>query len=124
MFWENEHVELKSTQRLEKYLNRRMVGDQKGLCIKVGKLVLNHNDIAPRNIIWMPDGSICLIDWAHAGYYPQVVEIVVLGFNTQAGKDLKFTTKLRDKLGPLTAQEEEEVNMLEVAWFNGHRYRM
>lgn len=124
LFWENEEVELRSTSRLEEYLNRRMVGDQKGLCIEVGKLVLNHNDIAPRNIIWMPDGSICLIDWSDAGYYPQLLELAVLRFNTQDGKDLKFTEKLTTELGPLTASEETNLDLWNMAWFNSHRYVM
>lgn len=124
LFWENEEIELRSALRLEEYLNRRMIGDQKGLYIKVGKLVLNHNDIAPRNIIWMPDGSICLIDWSHAGYYPQLLELVILGFNTQEGKDLGFTEKLRIKLGSLTAREEEDLTLLKMAWFNSHQYEM
>lgn len=125
LFWENEYVELGSTERLQMYVNRRMFGKHKGHFLKFEKLVVNHNDIAPRNIIWMPDGRICLIDWAHAGYYPWLLEIAVLDFNTQARKDAVFARKLQDELGrSLTVRERSDVGILCMAWFNGLRYAM
>ena len=125
LFWENEYVELVSPERLEMYINRRMFGKYKGHSFRVEELLLNHNDIAPRNIIWMPDGRISLIDWAHAGYYPWLLEIAILDFNTQARKDAVFARKLQDELGrSLTVRERSDVGILCMAWFNGLRYAM
>ncbi|KAG9684798.1 hypothetical protein KCU95_g12838, partial [Aureobasidium melanogenum] len=125
LWWENEHVDLKGeVARLEEYIRRRMVGKQQGWSVELGEFVLNHNDIAPRNLIWMPDGRICLIDWAHAGFYPWVLELVVLEFNTQEGKDLGFTLALSKKFEPLSEAEQKNKNSLQMAWFNSHRYSM
>ena len=38
------------------------------------ELVFCHLDIAPRNLLRQEDGSLCLIDWASAGYYPRLFE--------------------------------------------------
>ncbi|CAD0114042.1 unnamed protein product [Aureobasidium uvarum] len=125
LFWENEHVDLRGeVGRLAEYIRRRLVGGQQGWGVGLGEFVLNHNDIAPRNLIWMTDGRICLIDWAHAGFYPKLLELVVLEFNTQEGNDLGFTLALSGELGPLSNEEEREVRSLNMAWFNSHRYRM
>jgi aminoglycoside phosphotransferase (APT) family kinase protein len=121
-FWEREHVVLGNTERLERYINTRVVGPGRDLRFEVGKLVLNHNDIAPRNIIWMPDGSVCLIDWEHAGYYPWLLEIVVLDINMQQGKDEVFVKKLQIELGPLTTREQSDLDLLIMAWDKGLRF--
>ena len=124
LFWENEETKLESKSRLEEYINRRLVGEQSGRQFKVNELVMNHNDIAPRNIIWMSNRSICLLDWSSAGYYPRLLELVVLLFNTQQSKDFEFARLLQQKLGPLTCDEEKEKSMMHMAWFNSHRYKM
>lgn len=125
IFWEHEYVELGSTARLEMYISRRMTGELKGQSFEVDKLVLNHNDIAPRNIIWMPDGRICLIDWAHAGYYPRLFEMVVSLNNTEGRKDVVFAHKVQIELArSLTDREISDVNNLSHACFNGLRYAM
>ncbi|KAH9916278.1 kinase-like domain-containing protein [Epithele typhae] len=41
-----------------------------------GPLVLTHCDIAMRNVMVGDDGRVYLIDWEHAGFYPQWVEYV------------------------------------------------
>ncbi|KIM19703.1 hypothetical protein M408DRAFT_30995 [Serendipita vermifera MAFF 305830] len=33
-------------------------------------LVFTHQDLCPRNIILSKDGSLCIVDWAWAGFYP------------------------------------------------------
>ncbi|KAI8623547.1 kinase-like domain-containing protein [Xylariaceae sp. FL1651] len=35
-----------------------------------GKPVFTHGDLAPRNILYLPDGSLCIIDWETAAWYP------------------------------------------------------
>ncbi|KAH0366096.1 hypothetical protein KCU65_g5619, partial [Aureobasidium melanogenum] len=102
LWWEQEPVNLKGeVARFEKHIQNRLVGKQQGWTVELGEFALNHNDIAPRNLIWMPDGRISLIDWTHAGFYPWVLELAVLEFNTQACKDVGFTIPLIDEFEPL-----------------------
>ncbi|KAM5434563.1 hypothetical protein MferCBS31731_006665 [Microsporum ferrugineum] len=42
------------------------------------KLVLTHQDIAPRNLILDPKGKVWLIDWGDAGIYPEGFEYAAL----------------------------------------------
>ncbi|KAL3451378.1 hypothetical protein BJX65DRAFT_303958 [Aspergillus insuetus] len=41
-------------------------------------LVLCHGDISWRNIIFRDDGSLCLLAWGYAGFYPRFFEAVAL----------------------------------------------
>ncbi|KAL2794634.1 kinase-like domain-containing protein [Aspergillus keveii] len=41
-------------------------------------LVLCHGDICRRNLILREDGSLCLLDWGYAGFYPRFFEVVAL----------------------------------------------
>ncbi|KAK5999802.1 hypothetical protein QM012_005208 [Aureobasidium pullulans] len=123
MWWENEDVNLRgSVARLAEYIKRRLKGPQQGWTFEMSEFVMNHNDIAPRNIIWLPDGRISLIDWAHAGFYPWLMELVVLEFNTQCGEDLGFTVPLSEEFEPLSEAEQKNKASLQMAWFNSHRY--
>lgn len=125
LWWEEEPVDLKGeVARFEKYIQNRLVGKQQGWTVELGEFVLNHNDIAPRNLIWMPDGRISLIDWAHAGFYPWVLELAVLEFNTQERKDVGFTFPLIDEFEPLSELDRKNKTSLQLAWFNSHRYSM
>lgn len=56
------------------------------------ELVLSHLDIAPRNIIWQDDGTIRLIDWQSAGFYPRLFEFWAQ-WNSE-GKDGPFNSLL------------------------------
>jgi serine/threonine protein kinase len=146
LFWENENVRggLRTIKRLEEFVNRRLLvsccrpspeskeqqkherqqQQMQSWKLGKGKLVLNHNDIAPRNILWMKDGGICLLDWAHAGFYPKMLEVAVLGINNGNDQDAVFAERLERMLGPFGQEEEKEVQMFRLAWFNGHRYRV
>jgi serine/threonine protein kinase len=37
--------------------------------------VLCHLDTALQNMLWLPSGKICLLDWGSAGYYPRYFEL-------------------------------------------------
>ena len=42
------------------------------------ELILCHLDIVLRNFLLLRDGSISLLDWASAGFYPRIFEECVL----------------------------------------------
>lgn len=70
------------------------------------KLVLTHQDIAPRNIILDAEGKARLIDWAFAGAYPVGFERVALfvqcryhfpEFNNEVGKFVRAYPELEEQ---------------------------
>ena len=60
---------------VERYFNSRLVNGSSQLDFGKYSAVLCHLDVAPRNILWQEDGSICLLDWEYAGFYLRVLEI-------------------------------------------------
>lgn len=75
--------------------------------------VLCHLDIAPRNIISMDNGHICLVDWASAGFYPRLLEYVSLSY-----QEANFSKMLLDALPALSTYEEEQHMTIRRALFN------
>lgn len=66
---------------------REMLKDFKRGCgFQWSKLVMCHLDIAPRNLMLLPDGSLCFLDWAFAGFYPSIFEIYTLKARYEWGK--------------------------------------
>jgi thiamine kinase-like enzyme len=80
-----------------------------------------HLDIAPRNILYLPDSSICLIDWATAGFYPRLFEVCILNINNN-GQNGKFEEMLLKNIGSLTSEEEEQMWLLIPSFQNSLRY--
>jgi serine/threonine protein kinase len=78
ILWQSDFPHFRSIQDMENWFNARLPSESKKLDLRPHKLVFNHLDIAPRNIILGPDDSICIIDWQSAGFYPQFLEIAVL----------------------------------------------
>jgi hypothetical protein len=66
----------KSMQDMETWLNLRLDLSRRKLPSELPRfslskeLVFSHMDIARRNIIITEEKDMCLIDWAHAGFYP------------------------------------------------------
>lgn len=78
-----------SKEHLETWFNRRLEISQKFQQapdtvppFHFDKLILTHLDIAPRNLIYDPEGKVWLIDWGDAGIYPDGFEVASL----QAGR--------------------------------------
>ena len=68
LMWEkNGKPIFKTVQQLEKWLNYRLPDVEDKLHLAQYPLVLCHLDLAPRNFVWLADGSLCLLDWASAG---------------------------------------------------------
>ncbi len=85
-------------------------------------LILCHLDIAPRNIIWLADGSMGLLDWESAGFYPRLFEVCVLRINF--GKDGEFSRLLLESMKALTEEEETQVELILKAFSNAQRFRL
>ena len=70
---------------------REMLKDYKrGSEYHWSKVVMCHLDVAPRNLLLLCDGSICLLDWAFAGFYPSIFEVYTLHARAEWDrKDLK-----------------------------------
>ena len=64
------------------------------------KLVMCHTDLAPRNILWLGDGQLALLDWGSAGFYPRVFE--VYAFRTRVDREAIFA-----KILPRLTQQED-----------------
>ncbi|CAJ2505427.1 Uu.00g128210.m01.CDS01 [Anthostomella pinea] len=60
--------------------------------------VFMHPDLAQRNVMVRPDGSVCIIDWEVSGWYPLYWEYL-------KGKDLHKTL-------PFLEEFEEEFNLM------------
>ncbi|GES64912.1 hypothetical protein ATEIFO6365_0009040700 [Aspergillus terreus] len=102
----------KRLDAMNEYLSRQ--GDQRRfdhLDLTPYPLVLCHGDICRRNIILEPDGSLCLVDWGFAGFYPRIFELAAISYvvqNDAAFKDPiihEFTTLLS-----LTDKEKQDID--------------
>jgi thiamine kinase-like enzyme len=105
---------------IERCLNRRLsTGNPSELDLKQQHdLVFCHLDLADRTLLFLDDGSIAILDWASAGFYPQLLEICTLFLNTTKEEDLAgFLLK-----SSLSSQGERDVNLVLEAWGNSQRY--
>ncbi|KAL4929002.1 uncharacterized protein BDV17DRAFT_291007 [Aspergillus undulatus] len=60
------------------------------------RLVLTHDDIAPRNLILRPDRKVWLIDWGDFGIYPVGMDAATLSLIRRRAPD--FTDLLLEKI--------------------------
>ena len=105
---------------IEKYYNERQLRDLTHLNLAGYPLVFCHLDIAPRNILVLEDGSLCLIDWDSAVFYPRLFERAALEMNVRKGDD--FVTKLLGLLDELDEAEKSQVQLLRRAHFLQIKY--
>lgn len=88
LFSDAEDLRFESTNTLQAWFNSRLHAHQSQLSLRNFELVLCHLDIAPRNIIWQDDGSVCLLDWASAGFYPRIFEFCAQSIVEGRGKSI------------------------------------
>lgn len=71
-----------SRNDLQRYLDMTLAYSNDKVTIDVTNMPLSlyHLNIAPRNIIVSSDGSICLLDWGCAGFYPSIFETWAIQF--------------------------------------------
>jgi thiamine kinase-like enzyme len=83
-------------------------------------LIFCHLDLADRNVLFMDDDRICIIDWESAGFFPQIFEICALRLNARKSRDL--ANSLLTCYGPLNAAEEHDIKLIMEAWKNSQLY--
>ena len=123
LYWpEDEEISFKSMSDLERYFNSRLSKSGPQLDLSNCSAVLCHLDIAPRNILRQKDGSICLLDWEFAGFYPRVLEVVMQ--RVFLGRDNGFNKILLDYTPDLTEEEEAQAELIMRAYSNNQRYHL
>lgn len=120
---------LSSMFKLNQWLNERLVldDDEMGFNFNLSDCRFCHLDLSRRNIIMCPDGSFCLLDWEHAGFYPTVFETYCLLFVRQ--HDYEFSQELLEALENLSPKVDSEdklghVQMLDRVYRNNMRYSL
>ncbi|MCJ1437623.1 hypothetical protein MMC27_007010 [Xylographa pallens] len=123
LLWpENEDLSLGTLRDVEQYFNSRLRRSDKKLAFAHSDAVLCHLDIALRNILFLADGSICLLDWQSAGFYPRLFEVCEL--RIMLGKEGNFSKLLLDHMERLSDIEEEQASVMLQAWHNQQMYHL
>jgi len=122
LLWEeNGEPVFESVKQMENWLNYRLPDVEAKLALEQYPLVLCHLDLAPRNISWLEDGSVCLVDWASAGFYPRFFEVCVLKIMEHSHDE--YETNLIQRIERLTEDEEAQILLLTHSFSNGIKYR-
>ncbi|KAJ5586713.1 kinase-like protein [Penicillium hispanicum] len=120
LFPDTEDLVFDSLDKMEKWFNSRLFAHNPKLTFQDCDLVLCHLDIAPRNILWQEDGSLCFIDWASAGFYPRLFEFCAQWIIE--GKDGTFNSILLNSMNILPDHEMAQKEPLLCAWRNIQKY--
>jgi aminoglycoside phosphotransferase (APT) family kinase protein len=120
LWQENGEPVFKTIQQMERWLNFRLPDVESKLALEQYPLVLCHLDLAPRNFISLEDGSICLVDWASAGFYPRLFEICLLKIMESTHGDYEVT--LIERAEKLTGDEQVQMLLLVRSFHNGIRH--
>jgi serine/threonine protein kinase len=118
--WLDESIAPVTISDIEDYYNKRQLKFSSKLKLKRYPLVFSHLDIAPRNIIVLNNGALCLIDWASAGFYPRLFERCALRLNIRTKGD--WNDQLLNLLDVLDQDEAVQAQLLEKAYFLGQRF--
>ncbi|KAJ5751486.1 hypothetical protein N7540_011161 [Penicillium herquei] len=110
---------ISSVQQVEDWFNSRLFPGDGEVHLDPSPLVLCHLDIAPRNLIWLDDGRVCLLDWASAGFYPRPLEFASLFF-----QEYNFSEALLNATGFGSGRDKEEQQKMCQALYNNERYSL
>ncbi|KFX94413.1 hypothetical protein O988_06322 [Pseudogymnoascus sp. VKM F-3808] len=111
--------------KLNQWMNKRLRAKEgePGFDFTASECVFYHQDLAPRNIIMRPDGSFCLIDWEHAGFYPRICAAYCIQFlRLFDGEFSHDLLEALEKLWPKTENRDELLGMLNRVYQNNLRY--
>lgn len=123
LFPDNDEFIFDTVQAMEDWINRRIFSHQSSkISLKGVELVLCHLDLAPRNLLWREDGSICFLDWASAGFYPRCFEFAAQHYLLGFEKD--FNQMLMNAMVPLSEEEESQSRGIMIARGNSERYSL
>ena len=78
-FPDNDKVPRFATKlEMQQWFSGRLLRRQlqmNALCFETSDLIFTHRDLAPRNFLWSDDGTLTLLDWMSAGFYPAEFEL-------------------------------------------------
>lgn len=121
ILWEeNGKPAFQTVHQMERWLNVRLPDVESKLALQQCPLVLCHLDLAPRNIIKLNDGSLCLLDWASAGFYPRFFEVCILKIMEYSHGN--YELDLIGRMDKLTEDEEAQMLLLVRSVDNGINY--
>ncbi|KAH8770666.1 hypothetical protein F5882DRAFT_381810 [Hyaloscypha sp. PMI_1271] len=121
LLWdENGKPVFKNMQQMEKWLNFRLPDVESKLRIMNYPLALCHLDLAPRNFVWLADGSASLLDWSSAGFYPRFFEVCMLKIMECAHGN--YELDLMAGMEKLTEDEENQMQLLQRSFYSGIKY--
>ena len=125
LLWpETNDLFISNLSDIEDWFNSRLFPAQGLRCVTLqhSKSVLCHLDIASRNLIWHDDGSVYPLDWASAGFYPQLLEFASQWITE--GKDGNFHSMLLQAMAPLSKADMEQKAPICQALYNIQRYSL
>jgi hypothetical protein len=99
----------RSIDDMNTWLNKRLALRDKSIDLTSQKLVFCHLDLSRRNMIMLPDRSICLVDFGCAGYFPRFFELVSL-FHLNP-RDAEYTEPLLQAVTKQLDLSEEEQSL-------------
>lgn len=121
LLWQdNGKPAFRTVRQMERWLNIKLPDVETKLDIQSYPLVFCHLDLAPRNILWLDDGSICLLDCESTGLYPRFFEICMLKIVEHRHSD--YETALLARTEKMTGGEEAQMLLLYRSFHNGIRY--
>lgn len=105
-----------SVTDLNDWLNRRLALRHDSVDISPCPLVLCHMDLCRRNMILGEDGTVNLLDWGHAGFFPRFYEVATLScLNPYDGDYEKPLIGAVESLLQLTEDEKRDMRMVHYA---------
>jgi hypothetical protein len=106
---------------MDKWMNKRLeVVNQQPLSLAHHPLRMCHMDLVRRNILLLPNSSLCFVDWAFAGFFPSLFEIY--NFRELLYTDKAWFQQLLDLWPKLDDYDEQTLQSLGIVASVNMRY--
>jgi len=106
----------KSVEDVEQFFNDRLDNPRlkkpEKLVLSRRDCVLCHLDLAERNVLFLDDGRLALLDWFSAGFYPQAVDLTVLMVLQGSVRDIGLAGHTYKELKKTDLMNEEEMRLI------------
>ncbi|KAI9893570.1 MAG: hypothetical protein M1814_006366 [Vezdaea aestivalis] len=109
-----------TSAEMESWFNDKLKAPWGQIQLQKADLQFCHLDLARRNLILRPDGSISLLDWASAGFYPKIFEVWCLRMLPFSDND--FASNILRTMGELTEEETATIDLLDAAQAFAQRF--